>query len=266
MKIKMLFLTLYGVSIMAIPVVGAEWRLVFEDDGRGNWEEKWVRDGRRSTITNTPEGMVYTTGPLQFENASHEVLWTKASFEGDLRIEYDFTRLDENMDHVAVCLLFLHATGTGEGDFAEDIDLWRNRREVPIMSSYFNNMKLLHVSYACSGGNDNRYVRVRQYPLIQGQGFQSMQVNPSYDNVDAFQPGETWHMVFEKIGQSLSLTASHGEETHHWTWNLEGRPVLNHGRVGLRQMRHRSSLFANFKIFQKAADPVAEGMEETPGE
>ncbi len=232
-----------------------DWKLVFEDDGRADWEEKWAKDGEVATLTNTPEGMVYTTGPLGKNDASHEVIWTKESFEGDLRIEYDFTRLDENMDHVSVCILFLHATGAG--DMPEDVLESKDNRQVPTMGLYFQHMNLLHVSYACTGGDDNRYVRARQYPLGRG-GFGGMQVDPSYENVYCFQPGETWHMVFEKVGQTLSLTSSKGEVSHTWTWNLEGRPELNHGRIGLRQMRGRSSLIANFKVFEKLTEGQAD--------
>ena len=39
--------------------------------------------------------MTLTAGPEFRNDAHHMVLWTKDSFEGDLRIEYASTRLDE---------------------------------------------------------------------------------------------------------------------------------------------------------------------------
>ncbi|MEX2607697.1 MAG: hypothetical protein WD708_10155 [Kiritimatiellia bacterium] len=143
----------HGILVMMLTTllsgnVGAEemsgWREVFADDGWTNWEERWFRDGETSTLTNTPEGMVFTTGPV--------------------------------------------------------------------------------------GG------------------------------------GDASHMVFEKVGETLRLTASMGETRHTWSWNLEGRPELNQGRVGLRQMRGRSSRIANFKVFEKApqADPLENEAEAPP--
>jgi hypothetical protein len=49
------------------------------------------------------------------------VLWTKRSFAGDVRIEYDFTRLDTALEHTSVCILYIQATGVGNGEFARDI-------------------------------------------------------------------------------------------------------------------------------------------------
>ena len=240
------------IPILTASPLHADWSEVFSDPGTSDWESKWFLDGNSSEITNTPEGMVFKTGPLEGGDASHGVLWTRESFEGDIRIEYDFTRLDSNMDHPAVCLLYVHATGIGKAPFSEDIRAWAGARHVPAMSHYFKHMKLYHVSYAVTGGRDNRYIRARQYPMVKEFGDTILE--PGYDNVDLFKPGETWHIVFEKIGQNMSFSASKGEESHTWTWDLSSRSEnLDHGRVGLRQMRWRESRFANFKIFTREA-------------
>lgn len=241
--------------------IGAEspssWELVLSDSGTGDWSEQWFKDGSKSTITNTPEGMIYQTaladGPDKDEG--HEVLWTKASFKGDVRVEYDFTRLDSNLKHVSVCILYLHATGRG-GEQPEDISLWMDQRSTPQMARYFRGMKLYHISYACTGGEDNNYIRARQYPT-KGNFVRDTLIEPSFENVDLFKPGETWHLVFEKTGSILSFTASKGEEVHQWQWDLSGRAPLHEGRIGLRQMRGRESKIANFKVFRKVTDSSA---------
>jgi hypothetical protein len=225
------------------------WKLVFSDPGIDDWESRWFLDGKIATVTNTPEGLVFKTGPVNQGDASHGVLWTHKSFEGDVRIEYDFTRLDNHLNHIAVCILFIHAEGIGKDPFVGDIHAWRELRQIPKMALYFNHMNLYHISYACSGGEDQDYVRARQYPATRG--FHEMQIDPSYEKVGFFQPGETWHMVFEKNGSSLSLTASRDDQKRVFHWDLGSRPALTQGRIGLRQMRGRESQIANFKVYQR---------------
>ena len=71
------------------------WREVFFDDCTGDWQELWFLDGEIGSVENSSDGMQLTAGP-QFKNdAHHMVLWTKRSFEGDLKIEFDYTRLDQ---------------------------------------------------------------------------------------------------------------------------------------------------------------------------
>lgn len=71
-----------------------EWREQFADDGVHDWKQKWLVDGLRADVRNTPDGMVFAAGPVAYDNGSHSVLWTKADFAGDIRIELDYTRLD----------------------------------------------------------------------------------------------------------------------------------------------------------------------------
>ena len=69
---------------------------VLSDPCRKDWKAKWFLDGEIGTVTNCPEGMTLKAGPEFKNDAHHMVLWTKDSFEGDLKIEYDYTRLDED--------------------------------------------------------------------------------------------------------------------------------------------------------------------------
>jgi hypothetical protein len=222
---------------------------VWEPAQGASWETDWFLDGETSQVKTTPEGLVFKTGPVEGGDASHGVLWTRREFSGDVRIEFDFTRLDKNLDHTSVCLLYVHAKGKGREPFVEDIAAWKDLRKVPQMSLYFRNMKLYHVSFACTGGKDFNYVRARQYPT-KGNFAVDTVIEPSYDNVDLFKPGETYRMVFEKRGTKLSLTATKDGVAHDWIWDASQFPDLNSGRIGLRQMRGRESLFANFRVTQ----------------
>lgn len=248
--IQRIFLITMALAMTLLPINAEEgWKPVFEDPGTADWESKWFLDGALSTVTNTPEGIVLKSGPIEGKDASHAVLWTRESFAGDLRIEYDFTRLDSNLRHTSVCILYVQATGVGKGAFGEDIFQWRDLRAAPKMSLYFNNMSLYHVSYACTGEKDFNYVRARRYPT-KGSFVTDTVILPSYDNVDLFKPGETWHMRFEKVGVKLSLEATKGDAKHTWTWDAGGYPPIVAGRIGLRQMLGRESRYANFKVFR----------------
>ena len=229
------------------------WKLVFEDAGTKDWRANWFLDGLKATVKNTAKGMEYASGPIAegpAKHASNAVLWTRRSFGGDLRVEYDFTRLDTATDHTSVCILYMHATGTGQKPYVRDIFEWRELRSIPTMSKYFNNMNLYHFSYACTGGNDRNYIRARRYPS-KGDFDKTTRIKPSYENVDLFKPGETWHLVFEKVGVNLTFTATQGQATHTWTWDASAFPPLTEGRLGLRQMQGRNSRYANFKVFER---------------
>jgi len=225
----------------------AEWQSGLTDAGPGDWKTQWFLDGKVASVSNTPDGIVLRSGPIAAGDSGHAVLWTKASFTGDLRIEYDYTRLDANRDHTSVCILYFDATGLGTPEFPKDIFAWRDRREVPTMSLYFRNMNAYHISYACTGGEDNDYIRARRYPT-KGKFQQDTLIEPSNGNVPPFATGETWHLVVDKIGQNITMTASHGTEMHTWRWGASSFPPLNEGRVGFRQMRGRESRYANIRI------------------
>lgn len=90
------------------------WKEVFSDPCTGDWKRKWHLDGEVGTVTNHAEGMDLTDGP-EFKNESHHVvLWTKDSFTGDVKIQYDITRLDEAAQG-AIILIYIQAPDSGVG-------------------------------------------------------------------------------------------------------------------------------------------------------
>ncbi len=90
--------------------------------------------------------MEFTAGQEFKNDAHHAVLWTKASFTGDIKIEYDYTRTDEETSCVKI--LYTQAIGDGEDEFVKDISTWAKYREVLFMKKYFENMNALQISYA----------------------------------------------------------------------------------------------------------------------
>lgn len=76
------------------------WRPALKDDGTRDWKRKWLLDGLRATVKNTPEGMVFSGGPQEGDDACHGVLWTKQSFTGDLKMTYIYTRTDVDGERI----------------------------------------------------------------------------------------------------------------------------------------------------------------------
>ena len=133
--------------------------MAFDDDCTGNWTDNWFLDGKYATVENSEDGMSFSAGPEAGNDAHHAVLWTKDSFKGDIKIEYDYIRTDSAVKYVNI--LYIQATGDGEGEFVEDISKWNNLREIPAMRMYFENMNLLHISFAAfeNDGKGLYYVR-----------------------------------------------------------------------------------------------------------
>ncbi|NND08663.1 MAG: DUF1961 family protein [Saprospiraceae bacterium] len=226
------------------------WQQVFFDDGSEDWQEQWSLDGLRGMVKNTKEGMVFSAGPIRGDNGSHNVLWTKSSFEGDIKIEFDYTRLDDIS--YAVNILYIQATGIGEYPYVADIMQWANLREVPYMNRYFRHMNLLHISYAAyplKEGSNPDYVRARRYPVRPGQSFgKDTRLSPDYENTGLFQPGVGYHFICIKKGDQLFLQVSNDEVARLFAWDTSTFESITEGRVGIRHMYTRAARYANVSI------------------
>jgi hypothetical protein len=230
----------------------SSWELVFSDAGVGKWQEHWFVEGLKATVLYDEGGIVFSSGPVPMQQASHAVLWTKQSFEGDVRIEYDYTRLDSMIAYSAVNILYIQATGLGTDQSPTDIFLSTKQREVPSMHAYFLNMNALHISYSTTGPKRANYVAARRYPSEdQEQFMESTLIQPIYENVDLFLPGETYHITASKEGSLLSFTAERDGTVHSFEWDTSGFPAVTAGRIGLRHMWSRSSRYQNIRVFQK---------------
>lgn len=229
------------------------WKEVFFDSGSGDWSERWFVDGYKGEIRNTPEGMFYAAGPIAGDHASHTVLWTRESFAGPIKLEFDFTRLDTVNQYVNI--IYLQATGTGEGPYDKDISKWIHLRAIPRMSTYYDNMNLLHVSLAAYGQNaesvENSYIRARRYPRsLFGGNFKDTMLKPEFLNTGLFLPGVTYHVILVKTETDLFMQISNDETKRLYRWDLAQIPPIHEGRVGIRQMWQRAALFANISISQ----------------
>lgn len=221
------------------------WREVFADPGSGDWKEKWFLDGAIGTVKNTERGMELTAGPEFKNDAHHMVLWTKDSFRGDIRISYDYTRLDQSPN--CVTILYIQATGSGQGPYAKDITEWNHLRKVPAMNLYFDHMHTYHISYAAAPGTDESYIRGRRY-LPEGKGLKGTELKPDYFPERLFQTGVPHKITVIKNARGLFLRVENAEQTLHCHMRQPGLPEISEGRIGLRHMFTRSARYANVRV------------------
>ncbi|MBC2603647.1 DUF1961 family protein [Puniceicoccus vermicola] len=224
----------------------AEWNELFHDSGKENWEDKWFLDGEVAGVENTPYGMSFSAGPRFANNAHHAVLWTREQFEGDVKIEYNFTRTD--FAERCVAILYVQATGPGE---KEDIVGWNDQRKVPNMSIYFNGMHTYHISYAAFGNSfetDVQYIRARRY-MPGSESLEGTALPGDYDSTHLFQPGVPHQIsVIKRGGRELFMRIRNPETTVHLRWYNEDLPAIESGRIGIRHMATRSGLYSDFRV------------------
>ena len=223
-----------------------EWNTVLEDEGTGDWHAHWFLDGRNASISHSPSGMDFHAGPTFGNDADHAVLWTHEEFEGDMRIEYEFTRLDNA--HRCVNILYLQATGSGDEPYATDITKWNHLREVPAMREYFGHMHTYHVSYAAFGNTDEvtpGYIRARRYMANELDG---TEISPDYDPGDFFATGVPHRLTCIKSGDHIYFRVKNEQRELLCHWHNTEFPSIVRGRIGLRQMFTRASRYRDIRI------------------
>jgi len=228
--------------------------LLFEDSGTDNWKEKWMLDGQRSEVINSELGMELIAGPEHGNDTCHTVLWTKQSFDGNICIEYDYTRTDTTTR--CVNILYFHATGKGDAEYPTDISLWNDKRKVPHMSTYFNNMHTYHISYAAFAANkysgDNDYIRMRRYNPNQ-RGLNGTGVPGDHFKTGLFKPYQTYHIQVFRYNNQIEMhiqNKQNADDQLVCKWDVSDFPPCNSGRIGLRHMYTRSARYKNFKVWE----------------
>lgn len=219
-------------------------QVLFSDDCKGDWKFNWSLDGKIGYVENSPEGMALHAGPELKNDAHHVVLWTRQPFTGNLLIEYDYTRLDTCDRRVNI--IYIQATGFEEEEYSKDIFEWNHLREVPAMKAYYNNMHTLHISYAALSAEGD-YIRARRYRPDLYNKKKNTELGASY-NTGFFDTGVKHHITIIKKGFDLYMKVSNAEKTALYKWNYSQHPEIIEGRIGLRQMQKRSSLYENFVV------------------
>ncbi|RDV27597.1 DUF1961 family protein [Alteromonas aestuariivivens] len=228
----------------------ARWKQVMFDSGDTDWQQHWLVDGLVGTVENTPQGMHVEAGPEAQNHAHHLVVWTKQVFEGDIKIDYEYTRTDETTRYVTI--LYVLASGEGTPGFEKDIMAWADYRKEPFMRHYFDNMDALHISYAAypmvNLDEQNDYIRARRYLPLANKGLAGTDLKGDNFNTGFFRPNVPHQITVIKKGQSLWMKVSNKEQSQVYHWSLNEHPDLTEGRIGLRHMFTRSALYRNFSV------------------
>lgn len=227
-----------------------EWKEALYDPCTDDWTRNWTLDGLKANVVNGKQGMEFSAGPVRKEDSSHAVLWTKEIFEGDICIEYEYTRLDQATE--AVNILYIQATGSGAPGYDTDITQWAFKRQVPSMRLYFNHMNTLHVSYAAFGtGNRDTirdYVRARRYLPERQDGLSDTDLEPDYFDTELFNTGVPHRITVIKKGNDLFMHVCNSRKEMLFHWKTDALPPVTGGRIGLRHMWTRSARYSDFRI------------------
>ncbi len=224
------------------------WKKTFTDSCSDDWKKQWFLDGEIGTVKTGPKGMTLTAGPTFKNDAHNMVLWTKDSFKGDLKIEFDYTRLDKEKQ--CVTILYIQATGSGKGSYAKDITKWNKLRKVPSMKTYFNHMNTYHVSYAAfpnSGEDRTSYIRGRRY-MPEKKGLKGTDLDPDYYPKGLFATGVKHHVTVIKKDRALFMRVENPDVVYYCHMANPKLPVITEGRIGLRHMFTRSATYKNIQV------------------
>jgi hypothetical protein len=230
----------------------ANWKEVFFDSCTEDWSGCWTLDGLKAKVTNSDKGMDFKAGPTRRENASHAVMWTKESFAGNIRIDYEYTKLEDVVE--AVTILYIQSTGSGAEGYDKDISKWADKREVASMAIYFNHMNLYHISYAAfkidNTDPDKDYIRARRYTPESSTGLANTDLKPDYFKTGLFKKGVPHKITVIKKGDDLFMYIRNTEKEQLCHWKTDAFPPILEGRIGLRHMWTRRACYRNFRISQ----------------
>ncbi|MEM6346901.1 MAG: DUF1961 family protein [Bacteroidota bacterium] len=244
---------IFGLGCQSVPQQSdlpyRKTQLLFEDDGTQDWQANWMLDGQRSQVINSEQGMELIAGPEAQNDTCHTVLWTQQTFEGDICIEYDYTRTDTATRYVNI--LYFHATGEGSEDYPSDIALWNDKRVVPHMKTYFHNMRTYHISYATSTA-ERDYIRLRRYnPELKR--LKGTDIAEDHFETGLFRKDVIYHVQVCKYEGQIEMhiqNKSTPSDSLVCSWDVSAFPTYEEGRIGLRHMYTRSARYQDFKVWR----------------
>lgn len=248
-------------------------KLLFEDSLTGEWQDNWFIDGMNQTLENSEDGLNFAAGTYTYPDDEkrttehrkemskhHAVLWTKESFEGDILISFECTRVDTSP--FGVNIVYIQAQGIGTEEFPQDIYEWRDFRQVAAMGKYYTYMNAIHISYNVGDFTNPSYIRARRYPKNDPIGLKwgMTKLEPDYDDAGAKMiPGKTYIIEIEKTDDTLVFRTFDKENNallKECRWDtadiheLMMPRVVTEGRIGLRQMSTKQNIYKNFKVYR----------------
>jgi len=231
-------------------LLAADWEEAFFDPCTQDWEANWFLDGLKAKIMHRDAGMEFYAGDQPGDHAGHAVLWTRGVFAGDLKIEYEYTRLDQATQ--CVTILYIQASGSGEAPYVDDIFAWRDLRTEPWMRLYFNHMKTYHISYAAFDVDNHDtgwdYVRARRYRPTADKGLVGTALQPDYSRTGLFATGVPHKITVIKSGDGLYMHVRGVEASALFHWDTSTHEGVDAGRIGFRHMFTRAARYRNVRV------------------
>ncbi len=168
-------------------------------------------------------------------------------FRGDLKIEYDYTRLDAETR--CVNILYVQATGSGLGPYSKDITEWNELRRIPAMRMYFNHMNTYHISYAAFPNNEDTtsYIRARRYKADES-GLSGSDLKPDYFPVGLFEMGVPHKITVIKRARELNIRVENSNQVYYCRMTNPDMPEILEVASDCGTCTQRSSLYKNFRV------------------
>lgn len=230
-----------------------QWQETFTPSLEQPWQNHWFLDGEDARVSNTNDYLEVNTQDHQNKTKIFAVLWTQTSFEGDLKIEYHFKKVDQH--NKGVNIIYVQATGDDEKGHSEDIALWSEKRNKAAMSDYYQNMHTYHMSYAAYGNSPNidykDYIRGRRYLPLANKGLKKTKLTGEYNDTELFNDHQWVKVTLIKKDKEFLVKFEHPNKTQYCRFLNEDKAAIREGRVGLRLMPNRISHFSDFKIYTR---------------
>ena len=144
-----------------------------------------------------------------------------------------------------VNILYIQARGKGTEGFELDITKWSEKRELAAMKNYYNNMDTYHISYAAFPKD---YIRGRRYMPLANQKLKGTELEGTLINSGLFKTGQWYHVTVIKREKDLLIEYQGKNKTRLCRLVNGDKPGIRMGRIGLRLMPGRESLFKNFSV------------------
>ncbi|NDP21082.1 MAG: hypothetical protein GZ091_08385 [Paludibacter sp.] len=229
----------------------AKAEMIFSDSFTDDWSNQWLLDGEKAFVESGNGSLKFLAGNIPQHDADHAVLWTKKIFSGNIRIEFDYIRIDSVPRFVNIIYLF--ASGSGSGVYKQDISVWKELRKIPAMKMYFEHMNAYHISFAAydidNTDPENDYIRARRYLPERGKGLAGTDLMPDYLKTGLFKPNVKHHITIIRKDKTIWMKISANSTEKIFKWDTEMQPPISSGRIGLRLMGSRASIISNFNVF-----------------
>ncbi len=201
-------------------------------------------------VQTTDEGLLVKT-PDRIAKETRMYLWSPRTFEGDQWIEYDF-RIESPE---GLALLVFAASGAQREDFLQDYEMEKTGRMGIILGKTRN----YHWEYV------RRVECMRTDVETQYMGKNPWGRQMLMGCIPRLKEGE-WHRLrLVKVGNRI-----HGSIDGTTVFDVKDDPktqhgpVLDFGRIGLRQMYKTSMRYRNFVVYERKPSPIKTANKQSP--